>query len=477
MTFNYPNQVNNHYHANHTQYNAYISQNHCGNNTNFHNENFNFENQQNSKNNQTQCLLELPSSQNIPIPKNIGPYTFRASIGKGSFSEVRLAFNNETRIYYACKIVRRSEIDNSPKRMKGFEDEIRVMQKIHHKGIVELVDLIKDDHFYYIILEYCANGELFDYICDKRRIYEAEAKKLIKQILLSVQYIHSLGIAHRDLKPENLLIDSFGNIKIADFGFSKLFEKDHLSSTICGTLLYLSPEVLSGSKYDPFKSDIWAIGVILYAVLTGMSPWTEKSDSGKIKQIKSGDYTTPNFLSDSCRNLITRLMCVDPNQRISIEEALEHPWLKDVQIPDLYDSYVKATISPKKVDQFFQPFEMALNAISPEKEVGIELKSAPLSPEKSSDSITNQKVETTSKNNDQKSIGCNVQKKVNQHTNRTRKVLYAPKPKSTESIRRKYLLTRPHAANGGLLFANNKNNGGNLNKSNFNRTARKITCL
>ncbi|KAK8846123.1 hypothetical protein M9Y10_020127 [Tritrichomonas musculus] len=307
------------------------------------------------------------------VPKTIKQYSFRSVIGSGSFSEVRLAYNNMNQKYYACKIIRRDSVDeevnnneiekidlqnniqieNDSKKQR-FEDEIRLMQQAHNPGIVELIDLLKDDDFYYVFLEYCANGELFDYIYQRKKIPENEAKVFIKQLLLSVQYLHSIGIVHRDLKPENILLDAFNNIKIADFGFAKSFDKNLLSKTICGTLTYLSPDILTSKGYNPYKCDIWSIGVIMFVMLTGTIPWTERSDPLIIKQIKAGQYATPKYLSDQCRDLINRLMCVDEKQRITIEQALMHPWLKNIEVPKQVKSYCcKETVSLDYIDGFF----------------------------------------------------------------------------------------------------------------------------
>lgn len=306
----------------------------------------------------------LPNLDPTRIPRTLNQYTFRSKIGSGTFSEVKLAFNNENHQYYACKIIQRKKIEGliknnqeeANKRMERFEAEIRSMQKIHNPGVVQLIDLLKDDNYYYVFLEYCVNGELFDYIVDRKRLMEHEAKVFLKQILLAVQHLHSIRIAHRDLKPENILLDAFNNIKIADFGFAKSYKNNELSQTKCGTLTYISPDVLLNDFYDPFKSDIWSIGVILYVMVTGTIPWTATSDTHRLNQIIEGDFVIPMSLSEKCRDLIRKLMCVDPEKRISIEEALEHPWLSFVQIPEKNCIY-NNNVSVKEIDIFFGKYK------------------------------------------------------------------------------------------------------------------------
>lgn len=421
------------------------------------------------------------------VPRTINQYTFRSVIGSGGFSEVRLAYNNINHQYYACKIIRRDSIDENQnksefksnnltdvhvdnKKKQRFEDEIRVMQKCRNPGVIELIDLIKDDNFYYIFLEYCANGELFYYICQKKKIPENEAKVFMKQILLSIQYLHSIGIVHRDLKPENILLDAFNNIKIADFGFAKSYDSNLLSKTICGTLMYICPDALSGKPYQPYKCDIWSIGVIMYVMLTGASPWTERSDPQIIKQIKNGQYLTPKYLSDQCRDLINQLMCVDPENRISIEEALNHPWLKNCQAPDQVKSYCfKDTLSLDYINDFFG-HEAMPQIIENKQLIETPLKPASITSSRSSDTIeTNNKKESKLSKNDQiitkprlhankRPKTTNSIIKLNRLNQNTKNTLVLNQMPKAEAIKKKHIFAKPQK---NLKFSINNNNTNN----------------
>lgn len=431
---------------------------------------------------------QISNATHPQVPKIINQYTFRSIIGTGSFSEVRLAFNNLNHQYYACKIIKRdsidadkddSEINNKSKsidnheyrKRQRFEDEIRVMQHCRNPGIVELIDLIKDDNFYYIFLEYCANGELFNYICQKKKIAENEAKVFMKQILLSIQYLHSIGIVHRDLKPENILLDSFNNIKIADFGFAKSYDQNLLSKTICGTLMYLSPDVLSGKAYSPYKCDIWSIGVIMYVMLIGASPWTERSDPGIIKQIKIGQYTTPKYLSDQCRDLIHRLMCFNQENRITIKEALDHPWLKNIQIPQQVNSYCfNDTLSLEYINNFFEHItipRIAENAQPAQNQT----KAVAISSSRSSGNLEPDKIEVKLTKNDQilarpkvhlnkrpKTMNSII--KLNRSKQSAKNALVLNQMPKIDSIRKKYIFSKPQK---NLKFSINNANNSNLN--------------
>jgi serine/threonine protein kinase len=291
----------------------------------------------------------------IPIPKTFGPHEFRGHLGSGGFSEVMLAFNRETYRYSACKIISRSRI-STPDLLAKFDRELRVMVHLHHPAIVHLLALESDANFYYVFLDLCAEGDLHTYIAERKFLPETEAKNLFKQIIDALSYMHLNDIVHRDLKPENILIESIRQrrIKIADFGLSKRIPPNALAVTMAGSPCYAAPEILSATPYDPRKSDIWACGVVLYAMVTGVVPWVGPSLHEVYAQIKGGKYQTPGYLSDNCRDLIRRLLCVDPVERITLNEVLIHPWMRDAVLPPIYDmaGHAKA-VTMSDIDVFF----------------------------------------------------------------------------------------------------------------------------
>lgn len=293
-------------------------------------------------------------SQTIVAPSRIGPFVFRGTVGSGAFSVVKLSFHEELQQYFACKIVPRNRI-NSDDLEQRFEMEIRINQQMHHPGVVQIVDLLKDDLNYYIFMEFCPNGELFKYIVGRSKLPETEAAHFMHQFLEAISYVHSLGVAHRDLKPENLLLDPVGCLKISDFGLSKFVGSTGIVSTPCGSPCYASPECLSGHDYDGCKSDIWSIGVIMFAMVTGQLPWTKRNQAQLFNQIRKGEYTIPNYLSDDCSDLLARLMTVNPLKRITVQDALNHPWIKNNSDYDGANFETNFTlVSLKKVDAFFE---------------------------------------------------------------------------------------------------------------------------
>lgn len=301
---------------------------------------------------------EEPISRTLthPIPNKIADYEIRGTVGEGAFSVVKLAYSPKTKEYYACKVIERIRLKNNLEHR--FECEIRVHQQMHHPGIVNLIDILRDDNFYYVFLEFCPHGELFQYIVDKGRLEENDAKLIIKQILEAMKYIHQMGVSHRDMKPENLLIDQLQHTKISDFGLSRFLDHNGYANTPCGSPCYASPECISGSPYDGRTSDCWSCGVILYAMVTGQLPWTKRNQAQLFDQIRRGEYTIPKFLSQTCRNFISSLMCVDYKRRLTAAQALEHPFLTGVNIPlmSLF-SHSMPLISLKKVDNLFNLVE------------------------------------------------------------------------------------------------------------------------
>jgi serine/threonine protein kinase len=286
------------------------------------------------------------------IPGRIGDYEIRGTVGEGSFSVVRLAYHLVTRKFFACKIVEKERIQRA-NFQERFELEIRIHQQLHHPGIIALCDLLTDDNFYYVILEFCPGGELFQYIVDRGNLPEDAARLLLGQLLLAVDHIHKVNVAHRDLKPENLLLDHLGHIKVSDFGLSRFLDQNGRAQTPCGSPCYASPECVSGRPYDGAKSDIWSLGVVFYAMVTGQLPWTKRNQKQLFEQIRLGDFQIPTYLSDPCRSMIRGLMCVRPSKRLSAQEALEHEFLRGVTEEVDPVRQPVGMVSLKRVDHFF----------------------------------------------------------------------------------------------------------------------------
>ena len=255
----------------------------------------------------------------------IGKYRLFRILGNGSSSTVKLGYHIITSLPVAVKIILKTSLEDNWTK-NDFLSKVQIMKELDHPGIIKVLDFLEDESSFYIVMEYCGGGELFDFIISRKRVEEILAKRLFKQIVLSVQYIHSKDIVHRDLKPENILLNESNSIKIIDFGLCSK-HCDELLYDRCGSSCYFSPESLISSSYYGKPADIWALGVILYALVDGSLPWNYKDSSRMFEQITKGDFPMPKSLSFQCQDLIKRILVPDPNQRITIESILIHPWL------------------------------------------------------------------------------------------------------------------------------------------------------
>lgn len=171
----------------------------------------------------------------------------------------------------------------------------------------------------YLLLEYVEGGELFDYLVSKGRLDLSEAISYFRQIISGVHYCHKFHIAHRDLKPENLLLDKDKNIKIADFGMAALeYDGTAFLETSCGSPHYASPEVVAGKQYHGSASDIWSCGVVLFALLTGRLPFDHENMGELLRRVKSGKFEMPRSIPPEAKDLLSKILKVDPAQRIKV---------------------------------------------------------------------------------------------------------------------------------------------------------------
>ncbi|KAI8851184.1 kinase-like domain-containing protein [Chytridium lagenaria] len=258
----------------------------------------------------------------------VGNYRIDKTIGQGTYGKVKLGFNITTNEKVAVKVIEKSQIQ-SPKQVARLQREIRFLKLLYHPHIVKVHDVIETDDFIYIVMEYAAGGELFDYIVAHKRVKENEAREFFRMVLSAVDYCHKNAVIHRDLKPENLLLDDRKSIKIIDFGFGNNFTMDGLLDTFCGSPFYAAPEMILGKKYEGPEVDMWSLGVILFALLCGHLPFDDEDMKELYKKIASGTYTCPDYLLPNARHLISRLITVDPKKRATLHEVLLHPWVNE----------------------------------------------------------------------------------------------------------------------------------------------------
>lgn len=266
----------------------------------------------------------------------IGPWQLGKTLGRGSSGRVRLAKHTETDKLAAVKIVSKSQFKNQQSahhahkenESYGIEREVIIMKLIEHPNVMALYDVWENQGELYLVLEYVEGGELFDYLISRGRLNEAEAVHYFRQICYGVDYCHRFNICHRDLKPENLLLDKNRNIKIADFGMAALESSDRLLETSCGSPHYASPEIVTGKTYHGGPSDIWSCGVILFALLTGHLPFDDDNIRKLLLKVQAGRFSMPAALSPEAKDIISKMLVVDPAKRITMREILRHPLLR-----------------------------------------------------------------------------------------------------------------------------------------------------
>ncbi|KAJ6248564.1 protein kinase [Anaeramoeba flamelloides] len=233
----------------------------------------------------------------------------------------------KTKQQVAIKIVSKKQLLSKPANMERMRREISIQKLIKHPSVLKIYDVYETERNLFLVLEYISGGELFDYIVECGKVPSTQARIFFQQIIFAIEHIHSFSITHRDLKPENLLLDSNYNIKIIDFGMAKIMDTGNLLETACGSPHYVSPDVLKGKGYDGKKSDIWACGVILYALLCGYLPFNNKNYHKLLNSVKKGRFKFPiGLLGENAKDLIRKMLTVRPEKRITIKEIKQHPW-------------------------------------------------------------------------------------------------------------------------------------------------------
>ena len=280
---------------------------------------------------------------------DIGNYILLQTIGSGGFGKVKLAEDKITHRRYAVKIFKKSKLESNPEMMKKIQREISLMKLFDHPHIIKLIEVCESQRHLFIVLEYAENGELFDYLIQRRKIPLEEAMKLFRQIIYGVDFLHSRSICHRDLKPENILLDQCNNVKIADFGFARWL-KSETTKTSCGSPHYAAPEVVRGVPYQGKKADIWSCGVILFALLAGRLPFNEPSFKDLLTKIKLGQYKMPSSFPEEVKNLISNMLQVDPEKRLTIEQIKHHKAFR-IGLPKYYTTPIPFPLPNLTIDE------------------------------------------------------------------------------------------------------------------------------
>ncbi|KAM6564811.1 hypothetical protein CsatB_024809 [Cannabis sativa] len=279
----------------------------------------------------------------IDQPRMIGSdYELGKEIGQGTYGTTYLCRHLVTNETLACKVISKANITTQEK-IENIYRELTIMMTLSdHPNIVKLKAFREDEDFFYFIMELCEGGELFDRIEAKDYLTEAEAAPVAKMIAKAVCMCHVAGVIHRDLKPENFLFlnnQPDSPLKLIDFGFSVFFKPNQRFSDIVGTLSYVAPEMLSQWKRHGPEVDIWSAGVIIYIMLCGHFPFYLNSDLDFDKTTQTTcailkgdiDFETQPWpqISESAKSLIRQMLERDPKKRLTAQQVLEHPWIRN----------------------------------------------------------------------------------------------------------------------------------------------------
>ena len=262
----------------------------------------------------------LEQSQNL-----LSEYNIKQIIGRGTFSIVKLGEHKLTKEKVAIKIMQKNKVINQEDLIR-IEREIQMLKCLNHINVIKIYNILEDSKRFYIIMEYCENGELFNRIVEKKRLSEDESAIFYYQLINGLEYIHKNNIVHRDLKPENLLLSKDDILKIIDFGLSNYSKYNILLGTPCGSPCYASPEMVSGHKYNGFLIDIWSSGIILFAMICGYLPFEDNCNEILFGKILKCKINYPKHIGQLPLDLMKKIIVPEPSKRITLSQIKEHPF-------------------------------------------------------------------------------------------------------------------------------------------------------
>ncbi|XP_059450473.1 calcium-dependent protein kinase 26 isoform X2 [Corylus avellana] len=277
----------------------------------------------------TETILDANQTSNLK-----DQYILGEQLGWGQFGVIRVCSDKLTGEVLACKSIAKDRLV-TPEDVRSVKLEIEIMTKLSgHPNVVDLKAVYEEENYVHLVMELCAGGELFHQLEKHGRFSESEARVRFRHLMQVILYCHENGVVHRDLKPENILLATKATsspIKLADFGLATYIKPGQSLHGLVGSPFYIAPEVLAGGYNQAV--DVWSSGVILYILLSAMPPFWGKTKSRIFDAVRAADLRFPsdpwNRISESVKNLIQGMLCMDPSQRLTAEQVLDHPWMKD----------------------------------------------------------------------------------------------------------------------------------------------------
>lgn len=253
----------------------------------------------------------------------------REQVGSGGSATVYRGSLSPSNADVAVKIVKKDlQSEKGRKIYNRTKSESRVMSEINHKHVCKIMGEVETDANIFLVLQYAANGDLLDRLNAQGPLSEKQTRKIFKQLVLAINYLHGRGVVHRDLKPENVFFDENDNVLLGDFGFAMTWSPVQTVEEYVGTLNYAAPEIVTHTPYTGPELDMWSLGALLLAMLTARIPFDAPTEEATALKITEAKFKMPVGVSSAAKDLLAKLLQPNPLKRATMMDVLAHPWMK-----------------------------------------------------------------------------------------------------------------------------------------------------